>query len=443
MPHFLFISTKSDWGGSEPLWSDAAERAFREGYQVTIVIPQPEQCHQRYQELRTVGIKFLTRPPRAGISFGTKVIRKIQGETRDWEITWWQKQFPVAPDAICVSQGGAYCLINMPGLAHWLLDISSPFILVGHSHRPYALPPIKSRGQIRQVFEKAHKVCLVAEDHVRAVRRFLGIKLPNAIVVQNPVNLKEEKAKIDLTTEGTEEAAGLGLAVQAGVAFLNPSTSELARDSENTSLIHSANAPRTSVDRSTLAPGPSLLLKTLPTMACVARFEVRDKGQDLLLEALADPVWRERDFRLDFYGSGSDREVLEDLISFYDLGDKVRIVGFESNIVKIWEEHELLVLPSLSEGTPISLIEAQLCRRASLVTRVDGIPEWVEEGKTGFLAEAPAVYHLGLALERAWENRHCWSEMGEAARAACLAKRDPDPAGTLLVLLKATAQKRR
>jgi glycosyltransferase involved in cell wall biosynthesis len=177
----------------------------------------------------------------------------------------------------------------------------------------------------------------------------------------------------------------------------------------------------------------------LALMACVARLEIRDKGQDLLLEALADPVWRERDFQLDFFGSGPDREILEDLISFYGLGDKVRIVGFESDIRKIWDEHGLLVLPSLSEGTPISLIEAQLCGRASLVTHVDGTPDWVEEGMTGFLAEAATVHHLLLALERAWENRHRWREMGAAARVACLAKRDADPAGTLLALLREAA----
>ncbi len=135
------------------------------------------------------------------------------------------------------------------------------------------------------------------------------------------------------------------------------------------------------------------------------------------------------------------REILEDLISFYRLGDKVRIVGFESDIRKIWGDHGLLVLPSLSEGTPISLIEAQLCARASLVTRVDRYPEWVEEGKTGFLAEAPTVYHLRLTLERAWENRHRWAEMGNAARAACLAKRDPDLAGTPLALLRKAANR--
>jgi glycosyltransferase involved in cell wall biosynthesis len=92
------------------------------------------------------------------------------------------------------------------------------------------------------------------------------------------------------------------------------------------------------------------------------------------------------------------------------------------------------------EGAPQSLLEAMLCRRPCVATAVSGIPEWVEEGRTGFLAEAPTVHHLRLALERAWENRHRWAEMGEAARAACLAKRDPDPAGTLLALLRKAAE---
>jgi ABC-type polysaccharide/polyol phosphate transport system ATPase subunit len=46
------------------------------------------------------------------------------------------------------------------------------------------------------------------------------------------------------------EQAGLRLAGQAGAAFPNPSTSELAQDSENTSLIRSANAPRSSEEQS-------------------------------------------------------------------------------------------------------------------------------------------------------------------------------------------------
>ncbi len=174
-------------------------------------------------------------------------------------------------------------------------------------------------------------------------------------------------------------------------------------------------------------------------MACVGRLQVADKGQHLLLAALAEEPWRSRPYRLSFYGEGPDRMYLEELVEFYGLGEKVHFAGHTKDVGEIWRRSYLAVQPSFVEGAPQSLLEAMLCRRPCVATAVSGIPEWVEEGRTGFLAEAPTVHHLRLALERAWENRHRWQEMGEAARVACLAKRDADPAGTLLALLREAA----
>ena len=70
--------------------------------------------------------------------------------------------------------------------------------------------------------------------------------------VQRPES-SAKKTKRNLTTEDTESTevgAEVRLAGQAGAAFPNPSTSELASDSENTSLIRSANAPRSSEEKS-------------------------------------------------------------------------------------------------------------------------------------------------------------------------------------------------
>jgi hypothetical protein len=70
--------------------------------------------------------------------------------------------------------------------------------------------------------------------------------------VQRPAS-SAKKAKRNLTTEDTESTevgAGLRLAGQAGAEFPDPSTSELASDSENASLIRSANAPRSSEEQS-------------------------------------------------------------------------------------------------------------------------------------------------------------------------------------------------
>jgi glycosyltransferase involved in cell wall biosynthesis len=170
-------------------------------------------------------------------------------------------------------------------------------------------------------------------------------------------------------------------------------------------------------------------------LACVGRLRVSEKGQHLLLASLAQEQWTARPYRLSIYGAGPDHKYLEELVAFYGLSDKVRLAGHTSDILGIWERAHLAIQPSFTEGAPQSLIEAMLCRRACVATGVGGIPDWVEDGRSGFLAPAATLTHLSVALERAWENRHRWKEMGEDARQACLAKRDPDPAGTLLALV--------
>ena len=431
--NLLFISTKGDWGGSEPLWCEAAERALKEGHEVTVIIPEIAEFHERHKGLMQLGARFVLRPKRQQPTFWRRLQWKLKGTTRP-ETDWWKSNVPGNPDAVCASQGGAYCVVDMPGLAPWLIESQLPYILVGHSHRPYALPTGARRELAREVFDKAIMVCFDAAAHVAAASRFLAIGLAHGRAVQNPVNLRNTDA-VRREGEGERENPESGKAEPEPKAETGLSQ-RLKSDKKADRKWEIGDGGR-EVGDSRLEIGDGA--RKVVTMACVARFEIRDKGQDLLIEALADPVWRERDFRLDFYGSGPDREVLEELIAFHGLGKKVRVVGFESDVRKIWKEHGLLVLPSLSEGTPISLIEAQLCARASLVTRVDGNPEWVEDSKTGFIAEAATVHHLREALERAWESRARWKEMGEAARAACLAKRDPDPAGGLLALLLSAA----
>jgi lipopolysaccharide transport system ATP-binding protein len=64
-----------------------------------------------------------------------------------------------------------------------------------------------------------------------------------------PVSGSKKRTLTTEDTESTEGAAGVRLGGQAGAAFSNPSTSGLARDSENTSLIRAANEPRFSGQR--------------------------------------------------------------------------------------------------------------------------------------------------------------------------------------------------
>ncbi len=60
-------------------------------------------------------------------------------------------------------------------------------------------------------------------------------------------------------------------------------------------------------------------------------------------------------------------------------------------------------------------VEAMLCGRIPIVTACGINPELVDDGVTGFLASAPTAQSFEDAMERAWERRNDWEQMGRTA----------------------------
>jgi glycosyltransferase involved in cell wall biosynthesis len=170
-------------------------------------------------------------------------------------------------------------------------------------------------------------------------------------------------------------------------------------------------------------------------LACVGRLNPEQKGQDALLEALADPVWRERDWRLTFVGRGLGRTHLEELVDHYGLTGHVGFTGFVDRMTDVWETHELLVLPSREESMPIAIMEAMYCGRPCLVTDVGDNARLVRDQETGFVARSERPADLAPALERAWRSRPDWPELGRRAHQRYVATRDPRPGRSVLELL--------
>ena len=383
--HLVFISTLFDppWGGSEALWSGAATRALEQGHRVSVFVSEREKLESPLVRLKKGSAKlYFSKPKYEPLNFFQRITKKFSGRgLPEWE--WWHDNLPKDADVICLNQGGALCGPMRHGLTEAIQALGRPYVVLARADTGFEYLNDRTRPHVWQFFEGAQAFVSASQSAIDLLRLSLPSKLSNAQVLHSP--LADYDADLD-----------------AQLSTLDPSG--------------------------------------VVEMACVGRLRVGDKGQHVLLACLAEEPWRSRSFRLNFYGEGPDRKYLEELVAFYDLGEKVSFAGHTSDVAGIWQRAHLAVQPSFVEGAPQSLLEAMLCRRPCVATAVSGIPEWVEEGKTGFLAEAPTVHHLRLALERAWENRHRWRDMGEVAREACLAKRDPDPAGTLLRLLKAAAE---
>jgi L-malate glycosyltransferase len=282
------------------------------------------------------------------------------------------------PEAILVNQGGFYDLMLRGDIPRLLAAIGAPYTPLFQQVYDFQFPIYGdyARGALAGYCLRARRVAFVAEGNRRAAERQLATSLPNARVVRNPTNLAGDDA----------------------------------------------------VPWPPAGAGPARL-------ASSARLEVNDKGQDVLLECLAGDAWRGRDWELNLYGKGDGRGYLEALARHYGIADRVRFRGHVGDLRSIWRENHLHLLPSRVEGTPLSLVEAMICGRPSVVTDVGGNAEWVAEPRNGFLAEAPTPRSFGAALERAWAARGGWESQGEAARREALRLVDPDPAGTLLDLV--------
>ena len=109
------------------------------------------------------------------------------------------------------------------------------------------------------------------------------------------------------------------------------------------------------------------------------------------------------------------KNVIERLVQRFGLGGRVNLGGYVSRVEDIWAENHALVMPSRFEGLPLAMVEAMLCGRPIVATDVGGHSEIVEDGVSGFLADAPTVASVARALERLWENRHDLGVMGQAA----------------------------
>ncbi len=151
-------------------------------------------------------------------------------------------------------------------------------------------------------------------------------------------------------------------------------------------------------------------------LACVGRIHFQSKGQDLIIDVLRQPKWRNRNLVVTLYGGDQgNRRQLEELIKIHGLESKIRIAGFVDSVNRIWAENHGLLLPSRYEGAPLCVVEAMLCNRLCITTDIGRNRELMDDSESGFIAAGATVELLDDAMERAWEKRQMWKSIGEMA----------------------------
>ena len=106
--------------------------------------------------------------------------------------------------------------------------------------------------------------------------------------------------------------------------------------------------------------------------------------------------------RLHIVGDGPEKSDLIRLCEHLNLSRSVMFLGFQNDVTSLLHEADTFVLPSFSEGFSIALVEAMLCGLPSLVTKIGGPSEIIEEGKTGFLIDPYAEEEWTIAMSKVY-----------------------------------------
>jgi glycosyltransferase involved in cell wall biosynthesis len=138
-----------------------------------------------------------------------------------------------------------------------------------------------------------------------------------------------------------------------------------------------------------------------PRLVCVGRL-AEQKGQLLLLQALAELAAEGTTFEMVLAGDGPLRPAIESDIARLGLTDRIRITGWLSgaDVRREIESARGLILPSFAEGLPVVIMEALALGRPVVSTFVAGIPELVRDGVSGWLVPAGDVDHLADAIRQ-------------------------------------------
>ena len=128
--------------------------------------------------------------------------------------------------------------------------------------------------------------------------------------------------------------------------------------------------------------------------------------------------------RLTLKGDGPLEQPVRDLVALLGLSEVITFKKKTSytEVPNDYRRAHIFITTSISDGTPVSILEAMASGLPCIATAVGGIPEWIEDNKTGLLIQPKAPDQVAQAILTLAADTALRSRLGSAAREVVLKK---------------------
>lgn len=146
---------------------------------------------------------------------------------------------------------------------------------------------------------------------------------------------------------------------------------------------------------------------------------IERKNHEVIIKALG--LLKNPDIYYAIAGKGPLREYLENLAVKLGIGDRVKFLGFRTDIKELYHIADISAFPSLIEGLGLAGIEAMAAGIPLVSSNVHGITDYVIDGKTGYALNPCDVKGFAAAIDKLAGNK----QLRESMREACLKAVEP------------------
>jgi glycosyltransferase involved in cell wall biosynthesis len=351
MPSIFFISLMNGlpWGGSEELWYRSALYAAKKGWKVGCATYHWKEKEERIEQLARAGCSIYWLPNEGRSK--ASLSEKLKYKLTQFRLRQFIKTLPVKEyDTVVVNQGSFEIFTHAWKNYFRHLD---HYALLFHNYNKNEQWRSLKQMAVRNWVSKAY-INLFASEQIRiTLQQQLGISITNSATLINPITISPPANITPFPTANSEYI-----------------------------------------------------------FAMFAALETNRKAQDNLIKALSSDKWKKRSWQLRLYGEGKDRTKLEKLVRENKLGNKVFLKGHTNNITQEIIAAHLILQITHKDAMPISVVEALAFSRPVIVSEVGDMPVWIKEEINGYISKDASIESIDATLEKAWNDRDRWPEMG-------------------------------